>query len=229
MNEMYPVFEDAMRNIVVYALPLLFGISMHVAAQCYLAHHFGDRTAQMQGRLSLNPMKHIDPIGTIVVPAVCYLLSRLFGVPLIFGYTKPLPIDFGKLRNPKRDMLWVALVGVAANFGMALAWVILGIVFKLTQFQEPFFLQMMEAGVYANLILIGVYLIPLPLFDGGRIVFSLLPNKQAFEYAKIEPYSMLIVIVLLFTRILTNFWLLPWFKLGLIVLNVLLAPFHFSI
>jgi len=227
MNDISPVLADTIQTLAVFALPLLLGITWHVSAQCYLAHRLGDRTAQMEGRLTLNPAKHIDPIGTIVLPIVCYIIMRLTGFGLLIGYAKPLPINFGNLRNPRRGMMWIALTGVASNFAMAIVWVLVGLAFRLTHFDEPFFVQMAAAGVQANLVLIGFYLIPLPQFDGGRIIFSLLPTKQAFAYAKVEPYTMMILFLLLFTGVLMKFWVGPWYAVGRTLLGLIFSPLNF--
>jgi Zn-dependent protease len=227
MNDLYPSLAGAIQTIAVYALPLLFGITLHVSAQCFLAHRMGDRTAQMQGRLSLNPAKHIDLVGTIILPILCYIVMRVTGAGMIFGYAKPLPVNFGNLPNPKRGMLWISLTGIGANFAMAVAWLLLQLAFRLSHFDEDFFLQMASAGVKANLVLIGFYMIPLPPFDGGRILFSLLPDKQAYEYAKIEPYAFMIVFLLFVSGILTKFWIAPWFAVGADLLDLIFSPLNY--
>ncbi len=227
MNDLYAVFANTIRTITVFAVPLLLGFAWHVAAQCYAAQRLGDRTAQQLGRLSMNPTKHIDPIGTIVIPVICFIASGLSGVPLLFGYAKPLPIDFGNLRHPKRDMLWIALAGIAANLVMAAVWLLIRLLFIRMNVQEIFFIAVAEAGTKANLLLIGVYLIPLLPFDGGRIVFSLLPHKNAFEFAKIEPYTMFIVMLLLIPGLLQRFWIQPIAQLFAALLNLILSPLNF--
>ena len=227
MNDLYPVFAATIQTIAVYALPLLLGFAWHVAAQCYAAYRLGDRTAQKLGRLSMNPTKHIDPIGTIVIPVACFIVSRLFGLPILFGYAKPLPIEFGNMRHPKRGMLWIALAGIAANFVMALAWVLIRLLFVKMNLGEVYFIDVADAGTKVNLLLIGVYLIPLLPFDGGRIVFGLLPHKQAFEFAKIEPYSMFIVFLLFIPGFLQQYWIEPIAQLFANLLNLVLLPLNF--
>ncbi len=227
MNDIYPVLADTIQTIAVFALPLLFGITLHVSAQCFLANRLGDTTAKMMGRLSLNPAKHIDPIGTIVLPIIGYIVLRLTHFGLLFGYAKPLPINFANLRNPKRDMLWIALIGVAANFVMAIAWNLLRIGLAVSHVDEPFFNKMADAGVEANLVLIGFSLIPLLPFDGGRIVYSLLPDKQAYEYAKVERYTMIILLVLLIPGWLWRFWVIPWVALSDSLLNLVFSPLNY--
>ena len=164
------------------------------------------------GRVTLNPVKHIDPIGTIAVPLGILLMAKLFGAPpLLFGWAKPVPVDFGRLRKPKRDMAWVALAGPAVNLAMAILWA-----FTLRfswEDQQGFFFQMALAGVQINLVLMALNLFPLPPLDGGRIVFSLLPHRLAWQYARIEPYGMLIVIVLLVSGVLWQL-LAPLLYLG---------------
>jgi len=227
MNDISLVLADTIQTIAVYALPLLFGITLHVSAQCFLAHRLGDRTAQMMGRLSLNPAKHIDPIGTIVLPIIGYIILRLTKFGLLIGYAKPLPINFANFKNPKRAMMWIALVGIASNFGMAIIWNVIRLSLQLAHVDEVFFNKMAMAGVEVNLVLIGFYLIPLPPFDGGRVVYSLLPDKQAYQFAKVEPYTMIILFVLLFTGLLWQYWVIPWLAVGGTLINALFSPLAF--
>ncbi len=175
---------------------------------------FGDPTAYQAGRISLNPARHIDPVGTLLVPAVILLMSKLLGSPgMLFGWAKPVPVDFGRLRRPKKDMLWVALAGPAANLLMAILWVFSLRLFLETGMQESFWFEMAMAGVQVNLVLMALNLLPIPPLDGGRILFSLLPNRLAWQYSKIEPYGLVIVVVLLVTDVL---WILmrPVLALG---------------
>ncbi len=186
------------QKIAAYALPVLFAITVHEAAHGYAAKFFGDLTAERLGRITLNPLKHIDPIGTILLPA----LSVLFG-GVLFGWAKPVPVNFAQLRRPKQDMLWVALAGPASNFVMALAWgLILARVDLLPPSSHVFMTQMSLAGIQINLVLLVLNLFPLPPLDGGRIAVSLLPMRAAIKFAQIERYGMLILIALLFTGIL---------------------------
>jgi Zn-dependent protease len=175
---------------------------------------FGDPTAYEAGRISLNPARHIDPIGTLLVPMAILLASKLLGSPgMLFGWAKPVPVDFGRLRRPKRDMLWVALAGPAANLVMAIMWAFSLRLMLESGMQESFWFQMGVAGVNINLVLMALNLLPILPLDGGRILFSLLPNRLAWQYSKIEPYGLVIVIVLLVTDVL---WLLmrPVYELG---------------
>jgi len=207
--------QELIQAITVYALPVLFGITLHEAAHGYVARLFGDPTAYQQGRISINPMRHIDPVGTIAVPLVLLLSTKLLGgAGLLFGWAKPVPVHFGKLRRPKRDMLWVALAGPAANLVMAVLWAIgLRLLDASWSDSVSFWAQMAIAGVQVNLVLMALNLMPLPPLDGGRIVFSLLPDRAAWHYARIEPYGLLILIILMLTDVL---WLLlqPLLALG---------------
>jgi Zn-dependent protease len=186
-------FDALIQTIALAAIPVLFAITLHEAAHGYAARHFGDMTAYAEGRISLNPLRHIDPVGTILLP----LLTLFFG-GILFGWAKPVPVNFSALRHPKKDMLWVALAGPAANLVMALFW---GAMFKValsmpgSYFAEPL-LGMAQFGVTINAILLVLNLLPLPPLDGGRVAISLLPHRQAFQLAKIEPYGMVILIVL---------------------------------
>jgi len=206
--------NDFIQTIAVYALPVIFAITLHEAAHGYVARMLGDPTAYQAGRVSLNPARHIDPIGTLLVPAVILLMSKLMGgSAMLFGWAKPVPVDFGRLRRPKKDMLWVALAGPAANLLMAILWVFSLRLFLESGMQETFWYEMAMAGVQVNLVLMALNLLPIPPLDGGRIVFSLLPNRLAWQYSKIEPYGLVIVIVLLVTDVL---WILmrPILALG---------------
>ncbi|AOX99457.1 site-2 protease family protein [Jeongeupia sp. USM3] len=188
------------QTVCIWAIPVLFAITVHEAAHGYVARHFGDDTASRLGRISLNPVRHIDPIGTVVLPMALLALGGF-----LFGWAKPVPVDFGKLRNPKRDMLWVAAAGPGSNFAMAIVWALLmKVALGLEGFslQEPMFL-MGQAGVTINLSLMVLNLLPLPPLDGGRILVSLLPHRQAELVSRIEPYGFFILIALLATNLLT--------------------------
>ena len=195
--------NDIIQTIAVYALPVIFAITLHEAAHGYVARLFGDPTAYQAGRISLNPARHIDPVGTLLVPVAILLASKLLGSPgMLFGWAKPVPVDFGRLRRPKQDMLWVALAGPAANMLMAVLWALALRLFLESGMQESFWFEMGVAGVNVNLVLMALNLLPLPPLDGGRIVFSLLPKRLAWQYSKIEPYGLMIVVVLLATGVL---------------------------
>lgn len=186
------------QKIVIYALPVIFAITVHEAAHGYAAKHFGDMTAFNAGRITLNPLKHIDMFGTIILPAITVMLGGI-----LFGWAKPVPVDFRRLRHPKKDMLWVAAAGPASNFVMAIFW---ALVMKFSvNAPEAFALPMAlmaKAGVTINIVLMVLNLLPLPPLDGGRIAVSLLPIKLARPFAQIERYGFIILIVLLFSGVL---------------------------
>jgi len=185
--------DALIQTIALAAIPVLFAITLHEAAHGYAARHFGDMTAYAAGRISLNPFQHIDPIGTVLLP-----LLTLFVGGILFGWAKPVPVNFAALRRPKQDMLWVALAGPAANLFMALFWGLmmqLAIMNPTNYFAEPL-IGMADIGVTINVILLVLNLLPLPPLDGGRIAVSLLPHRQAYKLSRIEPYGMVILILM---------------------------------
>ncbi len=202
---------DLIQTIAIYALPVVFAITLHEAAHGYVAKHFGDMTAYAEGRVSLNPLRHIDPFGTIALPLILLAVSKLFGgAGILFGWAKPVPVNFANLRHPKRDMLWVAAAGPLSNFVMALFWALMikiGLSMPGVYFALPLAL-MGAAGVFINIIIMVLNLVPLPPLDGGRILVSLLPHRLAYQVARIEPYGFFILILLLFTGVL-GFMLWP--------------------
>ena len=179
-------------SILIWAIPVLFAITVHEAAHGWVASLLGDHTARMMGRLTLNPIKHIDPVGTILVPALLYLSSSGF----IFGWAKPVPVNFGALRSPKQDMLWVAIAGPGVNLLMAIGWLIVVAIANAANI--PFLVLMGGAGIFVNLLLAIFNLLPVPPLDGGRVVSSLLPRKLAYQYDQLEPYGLFILIGLLY-------------------------------
>jgi Zn-dependent protease len=216
------------QKIAVFALPVIYAITLHEAAHGYVARYFGDMTAAAQGRISLNPLKHIDPVGTILVPLVILLTSKLLGGgAILFGWAKPVPVNFAQLRRPKQDMLWVAAAGPGMNFVMAVFWALmiqLGHTLGSGFASAPLML-MGAAGVFINVILMSLNLIPLPPLDGGRIAVSLLPVKQAIQFARLEPYGLFILLGLLFTGVLgIILWPLIGVFLGLVALVTGLEP-----
>lgn len=211
--------RDLIQTISVFALPVLFAITLHEAAHGYVARLFGDNTAYAAGRLSLNPARHIDPVGTILVPLVVLLMSSIGGGGFLFGWARPVPVNFGALRHPKRDMIWVAAAGPASNLAMAIAWVLLAKGLLAMGIQEPFFLEMARAGVFVNLGLMALNLLPVPPLDGGRIVAGLLPHRWSWQYSKIEPYGLFIVLGLMFTGLL-NLFLAPFYQIGLTIVQL---------
>ena len=194
------------QKIAIFALPVIFAITLHEAAHGYVARFFGDMTAARAGRITLNPIKHIDLVGTLLVPLIILSASKLLGGgAILFGWAKPVPVEFGNLRHPKKDMLWVAAAGPGINFLMALFWAL--IIQLGTLLSNVLSLPMMlmgAAGVFINIILMALNLLPLPPLDGGRIAVSLLPLKAAQTYAKIEPYGFFILLGLLFTGLLNQ-------------------------
>jgi Zn-dependent protease len=191
--------------IAIYALPVLLAITLHEAAHGYVAMRLGDMTAYAAGRVSLNPIRHIDPVGTVALPLALLALAKLFGGSgLLFGWAKPVPVNFANLRHPKRDMLWVAAAGPLSNLAMALLWALLAKAsMSVPQSYIALPLALMgAAGVLVNLIFMVLNLLPLPPLDGGRILVSLLPHRYAYKFARIEPYGFVILIVLLFTGVL---------------------------
>ncbi|MBU3735352.1 MAG: site-2 protease family protein [Methylobacterium sp.] len=201
---------DTVQRVTVYVLPVVFAITVHEAAHGYVARHFGDMTAAAEGRITLNPLKHIDPVGTLLVPALTLLLGGI-----LFGWAKPVPVNFGRLRHPKRDMLWVAAAGPASNFAMALLW---AVAIKISALLPPYaglpLALMGAAGIMINAVLMVLNLLPLPPLDGGRIAVSLLPHRYAWKFAQLERWGFVILIVLLFTGILGK---ILWPFIGLVI------------
>lgn len=213
---------DLIQNILIFALPVLFAITVHEAAHGYVARHYGDNTAYMLGRITLNPFKHIDPIGTIVMPLVLYFATS---GAFVFGYAKPVPVNFGNLRNPKRDMIWVALAGPLTNFAQAIIWALLLGVLAVSGVHEPFFIKMCYAGISVNLVMWALNLFPLPPLDGGRVLVGLLPYKQAVAVSKMEPYGFFIVMGLIISGVLSTIWMTPLISVGRSLINLILLPF----
>ncbi len=212
---------NLIQTVSIYALPVLFAITVHEAAHGYAARHFGDNTAYMLGRVTLNPLKHIDPIGTIAMPLLLYFATS---GAFLFGYAKPVPVNFGQLRNPKRDMIWVALAGPASNFAQALLWALALVLLAALGVQEPFFVKMAQAGILVNLVMWAFNLFPLPPLDGGRILVGLLPHRQAEMVSRIEPWGFFVVMALVIAGVVGTLWLRPLMTLGYAVINLLLTP-----
>jgi Zn-dependent protease len=210
--------NEIIQAIAVYVLPVIFAITLHEAAHAYAAKYFGDTTAFEAGRMSMNPLRHIDPFGTILLPALMFAFT-----PFVFGYAKPVPIDFSRLRNPKKQMAWVALAGPAANFAMAFGWLLLAIVLNATHVNEAFPHAVAKAGVFVNVLMFVFNLLPIPPLDGGRILTSVLPMRYAEKFAKIEPYGFFIVLGLLFTKLI-NYWFAPIAALTNALLSLIASP-----
>ncbi len=198
--------SNLIQTVSVYAIPVIFAITLHEAAHGYAAKYFGDRTAAMMGRVTLNPLSHIHWVGTILLPLLLYFSTS---GALLFGYAKPVPVNFGNLRHPKRDMIWVALAGPGINLVQAMVWALLYVVYTDFGVTEKFFLAMCKAGVLSNVVMFAFNLFPLPPLDGGRIVVGLLPWKQAYQFSRIEPYGFFIVIALAITGVVNHLWLDP--------------------
>jgi len=231
---------DLIQTVLIYALPVLFAITVHEAAHGYAARHFGDNTAWMMGRITLNPMKHIDPVGTVLMPLLLYFATS---GAFLFGYAKPVPVRFDRLRHPKRDMVWVALAGPGANLLQALLWGALMYLLVGTDINERFFLEMCRAGVLVNVVMFAFNLFPLPPLDGGRILVGLLPWKQAAMVARVEPWGFYILLAVIISnelnKILPFFpnllsfvvrlWMQPVMDLTYSVLDLLLTPLSYLI
>lgn len=214
-------YSNILQTVLIYALPVLFAITVHEAAHGYAARHFGDNTAWMLGRITLNPLKHIDPVGTILMPLLLYFATS---GAFLFGYAKPVPVRFGNLRNPKRDMIWVAAAGPITNLLLATASALIlrGMITfanpaadgsQLSMIIEPMVL-MLAFSVYINLLLAIFNMIPLPPLDGGRVLSGLLPYRQAAALARIEPYGMVIIIALVFFTNIFSYVILPFLNVG---------------
>jgi len=216
-------FNNLIQTVLIYALPVLFAITVHEAAHGYVARHFGDNTASMMGRVTLNPMKHIDPVGTILMPLMLYFATS---GTFLFGYAKPVPVNFGQLRRPKRDMIWVALAGPVSNFLQAILWALLFTLLVAAGLTERFFLEMAKAGVLVNLVMWAFNLFPLPPLDGGRVLVGLLPPRQAYALSRIEPWGFFIVLGLVLAGIVSSYWLSPLISIGYKLLGLLLAPLN---
>ena len=197
--------NSLVQTVAIYALPVLFAITLHEAAHGYVARHFGDMTAHAQGRISLNPVRHIDIVGTIIVPlAILVLTSKLIGGGLLFGWAKPVPVNYSALRKPRQHMALVAAAGPGANLVMALIWALalkLSVLLPANGFSEPLGL-MAQAGIFVNLIFMFLNLLPILPLDGGRIVASLLPTRAAWQYARLEPFGLPLLVLLLVTNVL---------------------------
>jgi Zn-dependent protease len=187
--------------VLVYALPVVFAITLHEAAHGYVARMFGDNTAYMLGRVTLNPAKHIDPIGTVLVP-----LATMLAGGFLFGWARPVPVNYGNLRSPKRDGLWVAAAGPFANIVQVLIWALVYKTLQLTVSPNglvgPFWASVAEAGIELNIMFALLNLVPILPLDGGRIVASLLPGRLSYNYSRTEPYGLFILLALVITGVL---------------------------
>lgn len=214
---------SVIQKIAIYIIPALLAITIHEASHAFVANFFGDNTAERLGRVSLNPMVHIDPIGTVVLPLMTMLIPGGF----FFGYAKPVPVIASRLRNPAKDMPLVALAGPMSNFVMAFLWMILFSVLRFTMPDDAnFFVLMSAVGVWFNLILFAFNMLPILPLDGGRVLMGLLPASIARSFAQLEPYGMFIVIGLAFMTggLLFNFWVYPIVDMAQSIINLILYP-----
>jgi Zn-dependent protease len=212
------------QTVLVYALPVLFAITLHEAAHGYAARFLGDPTAWQMGRVTLNPWPHVDWLGTVVMPILLYLATS---GAFLFGYAKPVPVNWGRLRRPKRDMVWVALAGPGVNQLQALIWGLAWLLLSSAGVQERFFVEMCQAGVLVNVVMFAFNLFPLPPLDGGRVLTGLLPWKQALAFSRIEPYGFFIVMALVLFGVINAIWMQPIMGLTFALIDGLLSPFKF--
>ena len=214
-------FNNLIQTIAIYALPVIFAITVHEAAHGYVARYFGDNTAWVLGRVTLNPIKHIDLVGTILMPLLLYVATA---GTFLFGYAKPVPVRFGNLRKPKQHMIWVALAGPGANFLQALMWGVLLYLANGAGVTERFVLEMCRAGMLVNVVMFVFNLFPLPPLDGGRILVGLLPWRQAQLVSRVEPWGFFIVMALVLTGVVSTLWMSPLMGLTFSALKTLLSP-----
>ncbi len=213
--------SNLIQTVLIYALPVIFAITLHEAAHGYAAQHFGDNTAAMMGRVTLNPFAHIDPMGTVLMPLLLYFST---GGAFLFGYAKPVPVRFDRMRHPKTDMIWVALAGPASNLAQALLWGAASYLLVGNGVSEPFFLEMCKAGLLTNVVMFAFNLFPLPPLDGGRILVGLLPWRQAVWFARVEPWGFFIVMGLVITGVVNALWMRPLMQLTFELLALILSP-----
>ena len=214
-------FNNLIQTIAIYALPVIFAITVHEAAHGYVARYFGDNTAWVLGRVTLNPIKHIDLVGTILMPVLLYVATA---GTFLFGYAKPVPVRFGNLRKPKQHMIWVALAGPGANFLQALLWGVLLYLANGAGVTERFVLEMCRAGMRVNVVMFVFNLFPLPPLDGGRILVGLLPWRQAQLVSRVEPWGFFIVMALVLTGVVSTLWMSPLMGLTFSALKTFLSP-----
>ncbi|MFM8574630.1 MAG: site-2 protease family protein [Limnohabitans sp.] len=218
--------SQLIQTVLIYALPVVFAITLREAAHGYAAQRLGDPTAAMMGRVTLNPLPHIDPVGTLLMPLLLYFSTS---GAFLFGYAKPVPVRFDRLRHPKRDMVWVALAGPGANLLHALLWGVLLYVLAGTGITERFFLEMCKAGMLTNVVMFVFNLFPLPPLDGGRILVGLLPWRQAVLVSRVEPWGFFIVLALVITGVISSVWMRPLMDLTFDLLKLSLSPLSFLI
>jgi Zn-dependent protease len=212
---------NIIQTVLIYALPVIFAITIHEAAHAYAALYFGDKTAYSLGRVTLNPIKHIDPIGTIAMPLLLYFATA---GSFLFGYAKPVPVHFSALRNPRRDTVWVVFAGPGSNLVQAILWGMLYYLLLIVGLEERFFLAMCKAGVLVNVVMFVFNLFPIPPLDGGRIAVALLPYRFAQPLARLEPFGFFIVMFLVVAQVISTIWMRPLMALTNAFLDLILTP-----
>jgi len=213
--------NEIVQTITTHALPVLLAITLHEAAHGLVAKLLGDNTAWAMGRVTINPFVHIDPVGTIAMPLILYIATAGH---FLFGYAKPVPVDFSRLRNPKRDMIWVALAGPVANLLQAVVWAVVIYVLTANNTEERFFFEMAQAGLLTNLVMFAFNLFPVPPMDGGRILVGLLPLRLAIGYSRVERFGFFIVMGLVMLGIVNALWMLPIMTASMFSIQWLLQP-----
>ena len=213
--------NEIVQTIATHALPVLLAITLHEAAHGLVAKLLGDNTAWAMGRVTINPFVHIDPVGTIAMPLILYIATAGH---FLFGYAKPVPVDFSRLRNPKRDMIWVALAGPVANLLQAVVWAVVIYVLTANSAEERFFFEMAQAGLLTNLVMFAFNLFPVPPMDGGRILVGLLPLRLALGYSRVERFGFFIVMGLVMLGIVNALWMLPIMTASMFSIQWLLQP-----
>lgn len=214
-------FAQIIQTITLYAIPVLLAITLREVAHGYAALRLGDNTAALLGRISMNPLRHIDPLGTIAMPLMLYFATS---GAFLFGYAKPVPVNFGRLHHPKRDMVWVALAGPGANLLQAALWMVLFELLRGWGVEERFWVDMARAGVLVNLVMFAFNLFPLPPLDGGRILVGLLPMRAAIALSRVEPFGFFVVLALVLTGIVGQYWLRPLIDITAEVIALALTP-----
>ena len=213
--------SELIQTILIYALPVLFAITLHEAAHGYVAHRLGDDTAWMMGRVTLNPVPHIDLMGTVLMPIMLYVVT---GGSFLFGYAKPVPVRFGHLNHPKRDMIWVALAGPLSNLLQAVLWGVVFYTLHIADVQERYFIEVCKAGLQVNVVMFAFNLFPLPPLDGGRVLVGVLPMRWAMAVSRIEPWGFYIVMALVVMGIINALWMTPIMDLTFDFISLTLMP-----
>ena len=214
--------SELIQTILIYALPVLFAITLHEAAHGYVAYRLGDQTAWMMGRVTLNPVPHIDLMGTVLMPVLLYVAT---GGSFLFGYAKPVPVRFGQLHHPKRDMVWVAIAGPLSNLIQAILWGVVFYTLHIADVQERYFIEVCKAGLQVNVVMFAFNLFPLPPLDGGRVLVGLLPMRWAMAVSRIEPWGFYIVMALVVMGIINALWMNPIMDLTFDFISLTLMPF----